>query len=179
MGVNRTFSAKSPRLDAKHRPVMGANVSASIIREIPDNGRPCGTQLLAATPSAFGPVPSPVPARLLDLSFNAVAEFWRSGLVALLHAAVAVVRRTSGKKHQQAHRGQCGREWVHGGSFRSRECRYDCSSGSTNWPSMTAGHVRSGSKPEVQRGPRNVRSWGQSGSRFRAAGGPFIARSRH
>ena len=101
-------------------------------RAIPDNGRPYGTQLSAATPSASGPVPSPVPARLLDLSLNAVGEFWRCGLVALLDATVAVVRRTSGKKHQQAHRGQCGREWVHGGSFRSRECRDDCSSGSTN-----------------------------------------------
>ncbi len=101
-------------------------------RAIPNNGRPYGTQLSAATPSASGPVPSPVPARLLDLSLNAVGEFWRSGLVALLQATVAVVRRTSGKKHQQAHRGQCGREWVHGGSFRSRECRDNCSSGSTN-----------------------------------------------
>ncbi len=34
-----------------------------------------------------------------------------------------------------------------------------------------------GSKAEVQRGPRNVRSWGQSGSRFRAAGCLLLARS--
>ncbi len=34
---------------------------------------------------------------------------------------------------------------------------------------------RFGSKPEVQRGPRNVRSWGKSRSRFRAAEGLLVA----
>ncbi len=34
---------------------------------------------------------------------------------------------------------------------------------------------RCGSKPEVQCGPRNVRFWGYSGSRFWASGGPLIA----
>ncbi len=34
---------------------------------------------------------------------------------------------------------------------------------------------RFGSKAEVQRGLRNVRCWGQSGSRFRAAGGLLVA----
>ncbi len=37
--------------------------------------------------------------------------------------------------------------------------------------------VRVGSKPEVQRGPRNVRYWGQSGSRFRATVCLFIAKA--
>ncbi len=37
--------------------------------------------------------------------------------------------------------------------------------------------VRCGSKPEVQRGPRNVGSWGQSGSRFRAAACLLVATS--
>ena len=35
------------------------------------------------------------------------------------------------------------------------------------WASM---NVRVGSKAEVQRGPRNVRCWGQGGIQFRAAG---------
>ncbi len=34
---------------------------------------------------------------------------------------------------------------------------------------------RFGSKPEVQRGPRNVRCWGESGSRFWEAGGLLLA----
>ncbi len=92
-------------------PVTGADISASIIREIPDNGHPYGTQLSAATSERpVSPELWPIPARLLDLSLHAVGEFWRCGLVALLDATVAVVRRTSGKKHQQADRGQCGRE---------------------------------------------------------------------
>ncbi len=37
---------------------------------------------------------------------------------------------------------------------------------------------RCGSKAEVQRGPRNVRCWGQSGHRFRATEGPLLAISR-
>ncbi len=39
-------------------------------------------------------------------------------------------------------------------------------------------YVGLGSQAEVQRGPRNVRFWGWSGSRFRASGGPLIANSR-
>ncbi len=38
-------------------------------------------------------------------------------------------------------------------------------------------NVRVGSKTEVQRGSRNVRSWGKSGSRFRAAGSLLLAKS--
>ncbi len=38
---------------------------------------------------------------------------------------------------------------------------------------------RCGSRTEVQRGPRNVRSWGHSGSRFRTAGGLLVAKSGH
>ncbi len=40
-------------------------------------------------------------------------------------------------------------------------------------------HFRSGSTTEVQLSPRNVRSWGQSGSRFRATGCPFVAKLGH
>ncbi len=40
-------------------------------------------------------------------------------------------------------------------------------------------NVAFGSKPEVQRGPRNVRCWGSSGSRFRATGCLLIATSGH
>ena len=39
--------------------------------------------------------------------------------------------------------------------------------------------VRCGSRTEVQRGPRNVRSWGYSRLRFRAAGGQHVAKLRH
>ena len=38
--------------------------------------------------------------------------------------------------------------------------------------------VRVGSKPEVQRGSRNVRCWGESGSRIPATEGPILANSR-
>jgi len=38
---------------------------------------------------------------------------------------------------------------------------------------------RCGSQAEVQRGPRNVRCWGESGSRFRATGGLLLAISGH
>ncbi len=38
---------------------------------------------------------------------------------------------------------------------------------------------RFGSQPEVQRGPRNVRCWGSSGSQFRVAGCPFLAKPGH
>ncbi len=127
-----TYGGTSQRLRhlTRPRPQDGGN-------EIPDNGRPYGTQLSAATPRTERAVAALDPAWAFLICLDAVSEFGRSGLVALLDATVAVVRRTSGKKHQQAHRDQYNREWVHGGSFRSRECRDDCSSGSTNWPSKT------------------------------------------
>ena len=37
--------------------------------------------------------------------------------------------------------------------------------------------VRCGSNPEVSDGCENVCSWGQSGHRFRAAGGPLVAKT--
>ncbi len=40
------------------------------------------------------------------------------------------------------------------------------------------GNDRCGSKAEVQRGPRNVRCWGKSGSRFRGTGRLLLAISR-
>jgi len=40
---------------------------------------------------------------------------------------------------------------------------------------VTAGVRQPLTKPEVQRGPRNVRCWGHSGSRFRATGGLLLA----
>ena len=80
--------------------------------EILDNGRPYGTQL-SATAAAPAHTERAVaaldPAWALLTCLDAGGEFGRCGLVALLDATVAV-RCTSGKKHQQAHRGQCGRE---------------------------------------------------------------------
>jgi len=38
-------------------------------------------------------------------------------------------------------------------------------------------NVRLGSKPDIQREPRNVRCWGVSGSRFRAPVGLLVATS--
>ncbi len=51
-----------------------------------------------------------------------------------------------------------------------------CDQGSTY---CCGSNVSYGSQAEVQRKPRNVRSWGSSGSRFRATGGLFVAKKRH
>ncbi len=73
---------------------------------------PNGGERLSALPAfTERAVAAPDPAWAGLICLDAVGEFGRSGLVALLHATVFVVRGTSGKKHQQTHRGQCGREW--------------------------------------------------------------------
>ncbi len=56
---------------------------------------------------------------------------------------------------------------------RVRNCRVYCCADVL----PTRVFTQPGSKPEVQRGPRNVRSWGRSGSRFREAGGLLVANS--
>ncbi len=59
----------------------------------------------------------------------------------------------------------------------NRRCQFlgTCSDGR---PACKAVNFRCGSKAEVQREPRNVRSWGSSGSRFRATGCLLVAKSR-
>ncbi len=64
-------------------------------KEILDNGRPYGTQLSAATPRPERAVAAFDLAWAFLICLDAVSEFGRSGLVALLDAKVAVVRRTS------------------------------------------------------------------------------------
>ncbi len=82
--------------------------------KISDNGRPYGAQLSALPAFTERAVATPDPDWAFLICLDAFGEFGRSGLVALRRTSVIVVRRTSGKKHQQAHRGQCGWEWVHG-----------------------------------------------------------------
>ena len=94
------------------RPGIGRYAASG--NEIPDNGRPYGAQLSALPACTERAVATPDPDWAFLICLDAFGEFGRSGLVALRRASVIVVRRTSGKKHQQAHRGQYGREWVHG-----------------------------------------------------------------